>query len=200
MTEQQWLQQQRCRALDWFRHKRSTFCWRCCETRSLEGSTLEITKKRLQKRQRMLVNGLEKAEIKCHKGNAGLFYWANMRHLLGGNTFESEMELWRKILLEVRLNVSLGQSCHCSEPGWFRVCFANMFKPTLDLAMQRLKAFVVNYSTTITVTSPHMRPWNTSSIMTVATIPSNQLDAKRKSVAKWVCRLSVQDRVSEPHD
>ncbi|KAE8649290.1 hypothetical protein Csa_015250 [Cucumis sativus] len=112
--------------------------------------------KRLEKRQTMLVNGLEKAGIKCHKGNAGLFCWVDMRHLLGGNTFESEMELWRKILFEVRLNVSPGQSCHCSEPGWFRICFANMSEPTLDLAMQRLKAFVVNYSTTITVTSPQM--------------------------------------------
>ncbi|KAG6577322.1 1-aminocyclopropane-1-carboxylate synthase 3, partial [Cucurbita argyrosperma subsp. sororia] len=134
---------------------------------------------RLKKRQRMLVDGLEKAGIKCHKGNAGLFSWVDMRHLLGANTFEAEMELWRKIVFEVRLNVSPGQSCHCSEPGWFRVCFANMSEATLDLAMKRFKAFVADSTTNST---------------------SNQLDTKRKSVAKWVFRLSVHDRTSESRD
>ncbi|XP_022929274.1 1-aminocyclopropane-1-carboxylate synthase 9-like [Cucurbita moschata] len=147
---------------------------------------------RLKKRQRMLVDGLEKAGIKCHKGNAGLFSWVDMRHLLGANTFEAEMELWRKIVFEVRLNVSPGQSCHCSEPGWFRVCFANMSEATLDLAMKRFKAFVAD-STTVKLNSSRIRSRNTNST-------SNQLDTKRKSVAKWVFRLSVHDRTSESRD
>ena len=147
---------------------------------------------RLKKRQRMLVDGLEKAGIKCHKGNAGLFSWVDMRHLLGANTFEAEMELWSKIVFEVRLNVSPGQSCHCSEPGWFRVCFANMSEATLDLAMKRFKAFVVD-STTIKLNSTRIRSRNTNSTL-------NQLDTKRKSVAKWVFRLSVHDRTSESRD
>jgi 1-aminocyclopropane-1-carboxylate synthase len=34
-----------------------------------------------------------------------------------------------------------GSSCHCSEPGWFRVCFANVSAKTLDVALQRLADF-----------------------------------------------------------
>lgn len=99
--------------------------------------------KRLKRRQRMLVTGLQKSGISCLKtNNAGLFCWVDMRHLLSSNTFEAEMVLWKKILYDVRLNISPGSSCHCTEPGWFRVCFANMSEDTLNLAMKRLKAFV----------------------------------------------------------
>lgn len=137
---------------------------------------IKENKKRLEKRQRVMVRGLEKAGIKCHKGNAGLFCWVDMRHLLRENSFESEMEVWKKMVFEVRLNVSPGQSCHCSEPGWFRVCFANMSLSTLDLAMQRIKGFVSSDDTTMA---------------------AKQLGyTKRKSsqMAKWVFRLSVHDR------
>lgn len=135
------------------------------------GSYIRENQRRLLRRQRMLVSGLEKGGIKCHKGNAGLFCWVDMRHLLGEQTFEAEMELWRKIVFEVGLNVSPGQSCHCSEPGWFRVCFANMSEATLEVAMRRLKDFFVATKTNANV---------------------------RKSVVKWVFRLSVQDRTGEP--
>nr|POE69857.1 1-aminocyclopropane-1-carboxylate synthase [Quercus suber] len=47
----------------------------------------------------------------------GLFCWVNVRHLLRSDTFEAEMELWKKIVYDVRLNISPGSSCHCSEPG-----------------------------------------------------------------------------------
>ncbi|MQL88074.1 hypothetical protein Taro_020628 [Colocasia esculenta] len=99
-------------------------------------------RKRIQKRHDMLVSGLLGAGISCLDSNAGLFCWVDMRHLLSSSTFEAEMDLWKKILYEVRLNVSPGSSCHCSEPGWFRVCFANMAEETLKLAMQRIRSFV----------------------------------------------------------
>ncbi|OIW10897.1 hypothetical protein TanjilG_27843 [Lupinus angustifolius] len=100
--------------------------------------------KRLKRRQRMLISGLQKAGISCLKSNAGLFCWVDMRHLLSSNTFEAEMELWKKIVYQVKLNISPGSSCHCSEPGWFRVCFANMTEETLNLAMTRLTTFVAD--------------------------------------------------------
>ncbi|KAL2348288.1 hypothetical protein Fmac_002288 [Flemingia macrophylla] len=105
-------------------------------------SYISENQKRLKRRQRMFVSGLQKAGIGCLKtNNAGLFCWVDMSHLLHSNTFEAEMELWKKILYEVRLNISPGSSCHCAEPGWFRMCFANMSEDTLNLAMKRLKAF-----------------------------------------------------------
>ncbi|KAL3627978.1 1-aminocyclopropane-1-carboxylate synthase 3 [Castilleja foliolosa] len=99
-------------------------------------------RRRLKKRQEMLISGLEKTGIKCLESNAGLFCWVDMRHLLASDTFEAEMELWEKMLREYGLNVSPGSSFHCSEPGWFRVCFANMAKETLDLSVQRIRSMV----------------------------------------------------------
>lgn len=99
-------------------------------------------KKRLKERHCKLVNGLRNIGIECLESNAGLFCWVDMRHLLKKNSFDGEMELWKKIVYNVGLNISPGSSCHCTEPGWFRVCFANMTEATLDLAVQRLKEFV----------------------------------------------------------
>ncbi|KAH0449969.1 hypothetical protein IEQ34_020661 [Dendrobium chrysotoxum] len=99
-------------------------------------------KTRLKERHYKLVNGLGDIGIECLESNSGLFCWVDMRHLLKRNSFKSEMELWKKIVYDVGLNISPGSSCHCTEPGWFRVCFANMTEATLDLAMQRLRDFV----------------------------------------------------------
>ncbi|KAI5563691.1 hypothetical protein POPTR_014G012600v4 [Populus trichocarpa] len=137
--------------------------------------------KRLKQRQKLLVKGLEKAGISCLKSNAGLFCWVNMKHLLSSNTFDAEMELWKKIVHQVKLNISPGSSCHCTEPGWFRVCFANMSEETLNLAIQRLKSFVESMN--INNQSHHQLLKN----------------ARRKSLAKWVLRLSF-DHDREPEE
>ncbi|WVZ10799.1 hypothetical protein V8G54_015329 [Vigna mungo] len=132
--------------------------------------------KRLKRRQRNLVSGLQKAGISCLKtNNAGLFCWVDMRHLLHSNTFEAEMELWKKILYEVRLNISPGSSCHCTEPGWFRMCFANMSEETLNLAMKRLKTFV--------------QESNHDNGCTAKRVQSS----RRKSLSNWVFRLSSRE-------
>jgi len=139
--------------------------------------------KRLKKRQKMLVNGLQKAGISCLKtNNAGLFCWVDMRHLLNSNTFEAEMELWKKILFDVQLNISPGASCHCTEPGWFRVCFANMSEDTLNLAMKRLKDFVANSI-------------NGEGCSNIKKTRSTQASRSftRKSISNWVFRLSSRD-------
>ncbi|KAK7330925.1 hypothetical protein VNO77_25131 [Canavalia gladiata] len=131
--------------------------------------------KRLKRRHRMIVLGLQKAGISCLESNAALFCWVDMRHLLHSNTFEAEMELWKKIVYEVGLNISPGSSCHCVEPGWFRVCFANMSEDTLNLAIKRLKTFVVANAGCTQRT----------------TLFNGTL--KRKSLPKWVFRLSSRD-------
>ncbi|XP_031120579.1 1-aminocyclopropane-1-carboxylate synthase 9-like [Ipomoea triloba] len=103
---------------------------------------VEENGRRLKKRRETIVSWLDGFGIGCLEGNAGLFCWVDMRHLLSFNTFEAEMEIWMKILCDVGLNVSPGGSFHCSEPGWFRVCFANMSEEALVAAMRRIKAFV----------------------------------------------------------
>ncbi|CAA2965692.1 1-aminocyclopropane-1-carboxylate synthase 7-like [Olea europaea subsp. europaea] len=86
---------------------------------------IKINRERLRKRYEIVIDGLKKAGIKCLKGNVGLFCWMNLSPLLEKPTKEHELNLWKSILHEVKLNISPGSSCHCSEPGWFRVCFAN---------------------------------------------------------------------------
>ncbi|KAL0008417.1 hypothetical protein SO802_009919 [Lithocarpus litseifolius] len=103
---------------------------------------LKESSERLSKRHSLFTKGLEKVGITCLKSNAGLFVWMDLRRLLKEETLESEMTLWRVIIDEVKLNVSPGSSFHCSEPGWFRVCFANMDDDTVEVALERIRVFV----------------------------------------------------------
>ncbi|KAK7374328.1 hypothetical protein VNO80_07756 [Phaseolus coccineus] len=98
--------------------------------------------RRLAARHNQFTKGLEKVNITCLPSNAGLFVWMNLRGLLKEKTFEGEMMLWRVIINEVKLNVSPGSAFNCSEPGWYRVCFANMDDETVDVALKRIRAFV----------------------------------------------------------
>ncbi|KAF8024679.1 hypothetical protein BT93_F1760 [Corymbia citriodora subsp. variegata] len=98
-------------------------------------------KTRIKNRKQMLILGLKDLGIECLNSNAGLFCWVNMRRFLKSNTFEAEMELWRRLIYEVGWNVSPGSSFHCVEPGWFRICFANMDERTMAVAMRRFRVF-----------------------------------------------------------
>ncbi|KAJ0692409.1 putative 1-aminocyclopropane-1-carboxylate synthase [Helianthus annuus] len=141
---------------------------------------LSENRRRLKERHEMLVKGLKKSGIACLRSNSGLFCWVDMSHLLSSNTFEGEMELWKKIVYEVGLNISPGSSCHCSEPGWFRVCFANMSEETLNLAMKRVKAFVDSMAKQNN-NSGHQKLMKRNSRRT-------------KSLPKWVFELSFHQR------
>ncbi|MFS8016885.1 putative 1-aminocyclopropane-1-carboxylate synthase [Helianthus anomalus] len=141
---------------------------------------LSENRRRLKERHEMLVKGLKRSGIACLPSNSGLFCWVDMSHLLSSNTFEGEMELWKKIVYEVGLNISPGSSCHCSEPGWFRVCFANMSEETLNLAMKRVKAFVDSMAKQNN-NSGHQKLMKRNSRRT-------------KSQPKWVFELSFHQR------
>ncbi|XP_059637872.1 1-aminocyclopropane-1-carboxylate synthase 7 [Cornus florida] len=103
---------------------------------------IRTNRERLRKRYDMIIDGLRKAGIECLKGNAGLFCWMNLSPFLEEATRECELSLWNSIVQQVKLNISPGSSCHCSEPGWFRVCFANMSEQTLQVALKRIHDFM----------------------------------------------------------
>ncbi|XP_030530095.1 1-aminocyclopropane-1-carboxylate synthase 7 [Rhodamnia argentea] len=103
---------------------------------------VEINRARLRERYERIITGLRSAGIECLKGNAGLFCWMNLSPLLEKPTREGELDLWRTMLHELKLNISPGSSCHCSEPGWFRVCFANMSEHTLEVALDRIHKYM----------------------------------------------------------
>ncbi|KAL5718689.1 1-aminocyclopropane-1-carboxylate synthase [Ranunculus cassubicifolius] len=97
---------------------------------------------RLKLRHQTLTQGLAEVNIGTLKSNSGLYFWMDLRKLLKESTYEEEMKLWRVIINEVKLNVSPGSSFNCSEPGWFRVCFANMDDDTMEVALTRIRTFV----------------------------------------------------------
>nr|AFM93771.1 ACC synthetase [Boehmeria nivea] len=95
--------------------------------------------------------GLAQVGITCLKSNAGLFMWMDLHRLLKEQSFEAEMALWRVIINEVKLNVSPGVSFHCPEPGWFRVCIANMDDHTMEVALKRIRSFVMKNKEVVVV-------------------------------------------------
>ncbi|KAK9149450.1 hypothetical protein Scep_008207 [Stephania cephalantha] len=103
---------------------------------------IKTNRERLRRRYEMTIEGLRRAGIECLRGNAGLFCWMNMSPFLDDNTREGELALWNSMLHQVKLNISPGSSCHCSEPGWFRMCFANMSEQTLEVALKRIHDFI----------------------------------------------------------
>lgn len=103
---------------------------------------LSESAKSLEKRHMDFTGGLEKVGISCLKSNAGLFLWMDLHRLLKEQTKDAEMALWRVIINEVKLNVSPGSSFRCPEPGWFRVCIANMDDNTMEVALTRIRTFI----------------------------------------------------------
>ncbi|XP_062074423.1 1-aminocyclopropane-1-carboxylate synthase-like [Humulus lupulus] len=106
-------------------------------------SFLTESARRLAIRHKVFTSGLSQVGIECLQSNAGLFLWMDLHKLLRKQTPEAEMELWRVIIHEVKLNVSPGASFHCPEPGWFRVCIANMDDHTMKVALTRIRSFVM---------------------------------------------------------
>ncbi|KAK9103104.1 hypothetical protein Sjap_020358 [Stephania japonica] len=100
---------------------------------------IRTNRERLRRRYEMTIEGLRRAGIECLKGNAGLFCWMNLSPFLDKNTREGELALWNTMVHEVKLNISPGSSSHCSEPGWFRMFFANMSEQTLEGAMKKMR-------------------------------------------------------------
>ncbi|XP_064008566.1 1-aminocyclopropane-1-carboxylate synthase-like protein 1 isoform X2 [Pogoniulus pusillus] len=69
--------------------------------------------------------------------NAGFFVWIDFRKYLRTGTFEEEMLLWRRFL-DNKVLLSCGKAFECSEPGWFRIIFADKTH-RLQLGMQRIR-------------------------------------------------------------
>ncbi|KAM8807548.1 1-aminocyclopropane-1-carboxylate synthase-like protein 1 [Eudromia elegans] len=69
--------------------------------------------------------------------NAGFFVWIDFRKYLRTGTFEEEMLLWRRFL-DNKVLLSCGKAFECSEPGWFRIIFADKIH-RLQLGMQRIR-------------------------------------------------------------
>ncbi|KAG4162367.1 hypothetical protein ERO13_D01G112000v2 [Gossypium hirsutum] len=125
---------------------------------------MKDNQKRLKRKREMLVSGLRTSGMECLKSNAGLFCW-----------------LWKTILYEVGLNMTAGESCHCSEPGWFRVCFASMSQATLQIAMRRLRDFSERSSCSGRIGNK------------ISSQQQNMSSLRRKLLSNWVHKLSSSE-------
>ncbi|CAM8959605.1 unnamed protein product [Rhodiola kirilowii] len=106
---------------------------------------MKTNNERLKKMHHLVVSGLTELGIECAKSVAGFYCWVNMRQLMGSYNENGELALWDKLLNVAKINITPGSSCHCIEPGWFRLCFANMDEDDIPVIMDRIKN-VVNMS------------------------------------------------------
>ncbi|XP_031108725.1 1-aminocyclopropane-1-carboxylate synthase-like [Ipomoea triloba] len=109
------------------------------------GNFIKQSSERLRRRHESFTRGLAQVGIETLQSNGGLFVWMNLRNLHKEPTFAAELELWKMIINEMKLNVSPGCSFHCHEAGWFRVCFANMDDETMRVALMRIRTSVLQW-------------------------------------------------------
>lgn len=72
--------------------------------------------------------------------DAAMFVLFSLRNYLpeSGATFEDEKRLWTHVYDVAKVVLTPGADCASREPGWFRVCFAAVDKPTLAVAIHRI--------------------------------------------------------------
>nr|GMD87330.1 1-aminocyclopropane-1-carboxylate synthase-like [Ipomoea batatas] len=90
----------------------------CCNVnQEFVGNFIKQSSERLRRRHESFTRGLAQVGIETLESNDGLFVWMNLRNLLKEPTFAAELELWKMIINEMKLNVSPGCSFHCHEAG-----------------------------------------------------------------------------------
>lgn len=90
-----------------------------------------------------LSSGLEKMGIKYFPSNSGIFTMIDLSGYLKTASFESELELFRFLIDELRISITPGQFFGCDRPGYFRVCYAkpnHILLPFLE-RLERIKEF-----------------------------------------------------------
>jgi aspartate/methionine/tyrosine aminotransferase len=82
--------------------------------------------------------GLDALAIPYLPADAGFFLVCDLRGFLESPTWEAERALWRRILDDARVNLTPGEACRISEPGFFRLCYAAVPGEAIDVALQRI--------------------------------------------------------------
>ena len=67
---------------------------------------------------------LDAAEIPYVEAQAAFFMLLDLRGWLESPTWEAEGALWQRLLDEQSVNLTPGEACRISEPGFFRLCYA----------------------------------------------------------------------------
>lgn len=115
------------------------------QDKSFVKTFLGENKKRLGNRHSVTFSRLQQAGIRCADSSGGLYCWIDMRHLLVSANVEEENNLWKRLLYDVKVNLTPGFACRYAEAGWFRLCFANVDEQTLDVALERIRLFTETF-------------------------------------------------------
>lgn len=67
---------------------------------------------------------LSRCGVTHHPLDGSVVMWLNLKPHLRHGTFEAERALFEDLLGECRVSLPPGQAFHCSEPGWFRMCYS----------------------------------------------------------------------------
>jgi aspartate/methionine/tyrosine aminotransferase len=70
--------------------------------------------------------------------DSGFFVWLDLRRWLPESTPAGERALWSMLVADAGVVLTPGLSCHASEPGMFRLCFAAVPEGGLEVAFERI--------------------------------------------------------------
>lgn len=87
-------------------------------------SVLQTSCSELFAASKFMVDMLRKYHIKATPGQAGIFMMVDMRHYMKSDSAEAEIDLWRRLYNDFKINVSPGALFEAEAYGIFRVCYA----------------------------------------------------------------------------
>ncbi|KAI4302777.1 hypothetical protein MLD38_038485 [Melastoma candidum] len=103
---------------------------------------IEVGRERLRKKFASFYEGLSRLGIKCMKSSGGSYCWVDMSGLIKPYSEKGELELRDKLLHTAKIIVTPGSSCHCIEPGWFRLCLMALDDNNLPEVMDRFREVI----------------------------------------------------------
>ncbi|MDH3731595.1 MAG: aminotransferase class I/II-fold pyridoxal phosphate-dependent enzyme [Acidimicrobiia bacterium] len=95
------------------------------DTRWIDEFMVE-NRKRLGDAYAKVTAALDEASIPFLPAEAGFFVLLDLRPFLDEVTWDAEDALWRRFLVESKVNVTPGSACHNGEPGFMRLVFAGV--------------------------------------------------------------------------